>query len=311
MRSPTVMRLEAKRLEKALQVVEAGLGAQDWLLASGFSAVDCAVGYGAMIGRRFVGFEALPRVAGWLHRCEERPAFGRAARAGRRGGDLPAGLLSGAGGVGAGAPPPWPSPVSGGGKRGVRRRSGMAERVEIFEVGPRDGLQNEARMIPAAEKIALVDCLSGAGFAPDRGGELREPEVGAADGRRGGGAGRHPAGGGRVLRGAGAEPDGVRAGDGGGGGRGGGVRARPRRGSAGRTSTARSRRVSSGSARWRRRRRRRDVRDAGVCLLRGGVPLRRAGRAGGGGGRGRRGFSRSGPTRCRSATPSGRVSLRR
>jgi hydroxymethylglutaryl-CoA lyase len=41
----------------------------------------------------------------------------------------------------------------------------MADGVEIFEVGPRDGLQNEARMIPAAEKIALVDCLSGAGFA--------------------------------------------------------------------------------------------------------------------------------------------------
>ncbi len=40
----------------------------------------------------------------------------------------------------------------------------MAERVEIFEVGPRDGLQNEARLIPAAEKIALVDCLSRAGF---------------------------------------------------------------------------------------------------------------------------------------------------
>jgi glutathione S-transferase len=78
MRSPTVMRLEAKRLEKALQVVEAGLGADDWLLASGFSAVDCAVGYGALIGRRFVGFEGLPRVAGWLHRCEERPAFRRA-----------------------------------------------------------------------------------------------------------------------------------------------------------------------------------------------------------------------------------------
>src|SRR6056297_3575663 len=40
----------------------------------------------------------------------------------------------------------------------------MAERVEIFEVGPRDGLQNEARQIPTAEKIALVDCLSRAGF---------------------------------------------------------------------------------------------------------------------------------------------------
>lgn len=36
--------------------------------------------------------------------------------------------------------------------------------VEIFEVGPRDGLQNERRAIPAAEKVALVDCLSRAGF---------------------------------------------------------------------------------------------------------------------------------------------------
>ncbi|MCW1955444.1 MAG: hydroxymethylglutaryl-CoA lyase, partial [Roseobacter sp.] len=40
----------------------------------------------------------------------------------------------------------------------------MSGYVEIFEVGPRDGLQNEARQIPTREKIALVDCLSGAGF---------------------------------------------------------------------------------------------------------------------------------------------------
>ena len=40
----------------------------------------------------------------------------------------------------------------------------MSEVVEIFEVGPRDGLQNEARIIPAAEKVALVDALSAAGF---------------------------------------------------------------------------------------------------------------------------------------------------
>lgn len=38
------------------------------------------------------------------------------------------------------------------------------EPVEIFEVGPRDGLQNEARAIPTAEKIALIDLLSRAGF---------------------------------------------------------------------------------------------------------------------------------------------------
>ena len=41
----------------------------------------------------------------------------------------------------------------------------MGERVEIFEVGPRDGLQNEKREIPVAEKVAFVDCLSRAGFA--------------------------------------------------------------------------------------------------------------------------------------------------
>ena len=40
----------------------------------------------------------------------------------------------------------------------------MAERVEIFEVGPRDGLQNEKRMIPTEEKVALVDLLSRAGY---------------------------------------------------------------------------------------------------------------------------------------------------
>ncbi|MGH1368813.1 MAG: hydroxymethylglutaryl-CoA lyase [Maritimibacter sp.] len=41
----------------------------------------------------------------------------------------------------------------------------MRERVEIFEMAPRDGLQNEARTIPLAQKIALVDCLSRAGFS--------------------------------------------------------------------------------------------------------------------------------------------------
>ncbi len=40
----------------------------------------------------------------------------------------------------------------------------MPDPVEIFEVGPRDGLQNESRPIALADKIALVDCLSRAGF---------------------------------------------------------------------------------------------------------------------------------------------------
>jgi hydroxymethylglutaryl-CoA lyase len=37
--------------------------------------------------------------------------------------------------------------------------------VKIVEVGPRDGLQNEAETIPAEIKIALIDRLSAAGFA--------------------------------------------------------------------------------------------------------------------------------------------------
>ena len=40
----------------------------------------------------------------------------------------------------------------------------MSDYVEIFEVGPRDGLQNEKRKIATKDKVALVDCLSRAGF---------------------------------------------------------------------------------------------------------------------------------------------------
>ena len=38
------------------------------------------------------------------------------------------------------------------------------DRVIIYEVGPRDGLQNEKRMIPAADKVRLIDLLSEAGL---------------------------------------------------------------------------------------------------------------------------------------------------
>lgn len=36
--------------------------------------------------------------------------------------------------------------------------------VCVFEVGPRDGLQNEKRMIPVADKVRLIDRLSGCGL---------------------------------------------------------------------------------------------------------------------------------------------------
>lgn len=40
----------------------------------------------------------------------------------------------------------------------------MGERVTVFEVGPRDGLQNESRVIDTADKIRLIDGLSACGF---------------------------------------------------------------------------------------------------------------------------------------------------
>ncbi|SFQ06298.1 hydroxymethylglutaryl-CoA lyase [Tranquillimonas alkanivorans] len=40
----------------------------------------------------------------------------------------------------------------------------MRDPVTIFEVGPRDGLQNEQRLIPAARKVRLVDLLSRTGL---------------------------------------------------------------------------------------------------------------------------------------------------
>jgi hydroxymethylglutaryl-CoA lyase len=40
----------------------------------------------------------------------------------------------------------------------------LPSRVTVVEVGPRDGLQNEAARVEAADKIALVDALSAAGL---------------------------------------------------------------------------------------------------------------------------------------------------
>ena len=38
------------------------------------------------------------------------------------------------------------------------------KRVTVYEVGPRDGLQNEARPVPTADKVAFIDALSATGL---------------------------------------------------------------------------------------------------------------------------------------------------
>jgi hypothetical protein len=41
----------------------------------------------------------------------------------------------------------------------------LPERVTVYEVGPRDGLQNEARSVPTADKIAFIHALEDAGLS--------------------------------------------------------------------------------------------------------------------------------------------------
>ena len=40
----------------------------------------------------------------------------------------------------------------------------MSERVRVVEVGPRDGLQNEGAVVPAADKVRFVEALADAGL---------------------------------------------------------------------------------------------------------------------------------------------------
>ncbi|WP_298429419.1 glutathione S-transferase family protein [uncultured Jannaschia sp.] len=74
MRSPVAMKLEAARVGKCFDAIEARL-AGDWLLPSGFSAADICVAQAAAMGRRFHAVGDRPRMAGWLDRCLARPGW--------------------------------------------------------------------------------------------------------------------------------------------------------------------------------------------------------------------------------------------
>ncbi|WP_435258585.1 glutathione S-transferase family protein [Thioclava sp. FR2] len=77
MRSPTVMKLEAKRLEKSL--IAAARARKGEGVCGQFSAADVALGYGALIGKKFLRFEE-PALLDWVAAMEARPAY-RAALA--------------------------------------------------------------------------------------------------------------------------------------------------------------------------------------------------------------------------------------
>ncbi|WOH37854.1 hydroxymethylglutaryl-CoA lyase [Thalassotalea fonticola] len=54
--------------------------------------------------------------------------------------------------------------------------SSLPEQVKIVEVGPRDGLQNEAKLISAEDKIALIEQLANAGVSYIESGSFVSPK---------------------------------------------------------------------------------------------------------------------------------------
>lgn len=79
MRSPVVMKLEAARIAKCYDALEARLSTpvenRDYLLTSGFSAADISVGQAIYMARHFAPLDAHPEVSNWYDRITDRPAF--------------------------------------------------------------------------------------------------------------------------------------------------------------------------------------------------------------------------------------------
>lgn len=79
MRSPLVMKLEAARLKKCYAAIEGRLSTpvenRDYLLTSGYSAADIAVGQAVYLGQFFATLDGFPETAKWYERLAERPAF--------------------------------------------------------------------------------------------------------------------------------------------------------------------------------------------------------------------------------------------
>jgi len=78
-RSPIVMKLEAARLTKCYAAIEARLSTpvenRDYLLTSGFSACDIAVGQAVYLGRYFARTEGFPELEKWMDRITARDGF--------------------------------------------------------------------------------------------------------------------------------------------------------------------------------------------------------------------------------------------
>lgn len=74
-RSTAVLRLEGRRLRKAIEVVNSHLSDREYLLRSGFSAADICVGYSLHLAYRFSAIARYPCLDSYYGRLRTRPAF--------------------------------------------------------------------------------------------------------------------------------------------------------------------------------------------------------------------------------------------
>jgi glutathione S-transferase len=74
-RSAVIAKLEGRRLEKAIQVLESQLAGGDYLLRTGFSAADIGVGYSVHLASRLIELAKFNRVSRYLEQLRARPAF--------------------------------------------------------------------------------------------------------------------------------------------------------------------------------------------------------------------------------------------
>jgi hydroxymethylglutaryl-CoA lyase len=61
-------------------------------------------------------------------------------------------------------------------QRGFATGSTPSNRVKLVEVGPRDGLQNEKKVIPLATKIELIERLAKTGLTTIEAGSFVAPK---------------------------------------------------------------------------------------------------------------------------------------
>ena len=76
-RSQMVMKLESRRLEKALEVLDKHLQGREFLLRD-FSAVDVSVGYSVYVAQHFVELGQFKSLSDWFARVQDREAFVKA-----------------------------------------------------------------------------------------------------------------------------------------------------------------------------------------------------------------------------------------